>query len=163
MDLSLAMLELAVNSLDAGATLVAIRLKAGRTSRLEVRDNGSGMDKATLAKALDPGFSGKGGNGLGLYRLAQAAGQSGGSLKIRSKEGKGTKVTLTVKGAKAGDIAASLAAIADDGSDFDLKARIGGKRLRLRTARVRRELGGMSICDPRAIVAIKKYVNENLR
>ena len=51
MDLSFALLELASNSLDAGATLVKIRLRVGRRAYLKVSDNGRGMDGETLKKA----------------------------------------------------------------------------------------------------------------
>ena len=47
MDLSFVLLELALNSLDAGATLVKATLKVGRRATLKVKDNGAGMDRET--------------------------------------------------------------------------------------------------------------------
>lgn len=161
MDVSLALLELVINSLDAGATLVRIDLAAGRRVKLKVADNGRGMDSSALKRACEKGFSQKGGSGLGLYKTKLAAEEKGGSLKIRSKEGKGTTVVVRASGAEIGDIASSLAATMGDGSDIVLRARVGKKRIKLDTRRVRKRIGDMS--SPRAIAAVKKYVNENLK
>ena len=62
-----------------------------------IKDDGKGMDKETIKKALDPFFSTKDGKkiGLGLALLSQAAQQTGGDLKIDSRQGKGTKVTAS--------------------------------------------------------------------
>ncbi len=62
-----------------------------------IKDDGKGMDKETIKKALDPFFSTKDGKkiGLGLALLSQAAQQTGGDLKIDSRRGKGTKVTAS--------------------------------------------------------------------
>lgn len=162
MDLSIVLLELVVNSLDAGASLVRIDLKAGRRVWLRVRDDGRGMDSSALKRASEKGFSQKGGSGLGLYKIEQTANANGGSLKIRSKEGKGTTAIVRANsGMETGDIASSLAAAMGDDSDIVLRARVGKKRIKLDTRRARKRLGDMS--SLRAIAAIKKYVNENLK
>ena len=64
-----------------------------------IEDNGKGMNKEMVKKALDPFFSTKNGKdfGLGLSLLAQAAQQTDGDLKIDSTEGVGTKVTAVFK------------------------------------------------------------------
>ena len=64
---------------------------------------------------------------------------------------------------EAGDIASSLAALLDNDTDIFLRAFIGSKRVKFDSKRARRKLGGMAIADPKAIVAIKKYINENLK
>ncbi len=60
-------------------------------------DDGTGMDEATLAQALDPFFTTKeigSGSGLGLSMVHGFAAQSGGTVRIRSKPGVGTTVEL---------------------------------------------------------------------
>ncbi len=77
---------------------------AGEGPSLNVEDNGQGMDQATLAKCLAPGFTTKQGNalahgvnsgmGLGLAFLAGTLERMGARLAIESKLGKGTKVSI---------------------------------------------------------------------
>ncbi|MGZ6020112.1 MAG: PAS domain-containing protein [Phenylobacterium sp.] len=110
--LELAILNLAVNARDAmpdgGVLTIAGRretvapgegakLLPGDYLRLSVADTGSGMDAATLARAVEPFFSTKGigqGTGLGLSMAHGLASQLGGALTIASKPGLGTVVDL---------------------------------------------------------------------
>ena len=65
---------------------------------IRVRDEGVGMDAATLSRALEPYFStkGAGGNGLGLAMVQQIVREQGGALSLRSQPGKGTTVTVVL-------------------------------------------------------------------
>jgi PAS domain S-box-containing protein len=72
-------------------------LKPGRYIRLSVTDTGTGMDRTTLERALEPFFTTKPqdkGTGLGLSMAKGFAEQSGGALAIQSAPGRGTTVTL---------------------------------------------------------------------
>lgn len=74
-----------------------LRLEPGPYVRLQVRDNGQGMDEATLARAAEPFFTTKGvgrGTGLGLPMVHGLMAQSGGEMTISSELGKGTTVAL---------------------------------------------------------------------
>ena len=69
----------------------------GRYVRLSVADTGTGMDDATLNRAIEPFFSTKGvgrGTGLGLSMVHGLASQLGGGLAVTSKPGLGTCVEL---------------------------------------------------------------------
>ncbi|MCT8165188.1 MULTISPECIES: PAS domain-containing sensor histidine kinase [unclassified Pseudomonas] len=62
-----------------------------------VADDGIGMDGETLAKAFEPFFTTKpvgAGTGLGLSMIYGFAKQSGGQVRIESREGRGTRVYL---------------------------------------------------------------------
>ncbi|WP_279637212.1 ATP-binding protein, partial [Corallococcus praedator] len=75
----------------------APKLAPGRYVRLSVADTGTGMDEATLARAVEPFFSTKGvgkGTGLGLSMAHGLASQLGGALGIQSRPGLGTNVEL---------------------------------------------------------------------
>jgi len=68
-------------------------LAPGTYLRLGVRDTGTGMDAATLARAVEPFFTTKGpgrGSGLGLSMVQGLAQQSGGGLLLSSSAGAGT-------------------------------------------------------------------------
>jgi len=95
-DLSLHILDIAENAIAAGATRITIFINENDGRNLltiRVSDNGRGMSKETLRRALDPFFSTKGKKtGLGLALLAQAAEQCGGGLTIATALKKGTKV-----------------------------------------------------------------------
>lgn len=109
----LALLNLAVNARDAmpdGGT-IRIELKkaeqlsatdelaAGSYVVLTVADQGYGMDKETLKKAIEPFFSTKElgkGTGLGLSMIHGLALQLKGDLKLESTPGKGTTAELWI-------------------------------------------------------------------
>jgi signal transduction histidine kinase len=108
----LAILNLAINARDAmpvGGTLcISLHnrradsssppgLTAGDYVLVSISDTGTGMDDATLAQACDPFFTTKevgSGSGLGLPMVQGFAGQSGGTMQIRSKLGEGTTVEI---------------------------------------------------------------------
>jgi PAS domain S-box-containing protein len=72
-------------------------LAPGHYIRLDVADQGQGMDAATLARVTEPFFTTKPageGTGLGLPMAKGFAEQSGGGLAIRSAPGQGTTVSL---------------------------------------------------------------------
>jgi PAS domain S-box-containing protein len=110
--LEMAVLNLAVNARDAmpdggvlkiSAVRESVRtdrgskLRHGHYVRLSVADTGTGMDEATLSRAIEPFFSTKGigkGTGLGLSMVHGLALQLNGDLTITSRPGEGTSVDL---------------------------------------------------------------------
>lgn len=98
-----AILNLAINAshamLDGGTLTIDAQEKLDNNQRVvvvSVTDTGTGMDKLVLARAIDPFFSTKGlqGVGLGLSMVHGFIGQSGGRMTIRSAPGLGTVVEL---------------------------------------------------------------------
>lgn len=125
--LELALMNLAVNSRDAmpnGGTLtISCRgestetgtlppnLSQGDYIRIDVADTGEGMSEATLAKAMEPFFTTKGvgkGTGLGLSMVHGLTAQCGGAMRITSRVGRGTTVSLWLPAANAGDLMHTL-------------------------------------------------------
>lgn len=101
-DLSLHVLDIVENSLAAKARKVAIRIEERRSRDrrvLEIADDGRGMGRRRLARALDPFFTTRTTRriGLGLPFLAQAAEATGGKLRLSSEPGRGTRVRATFR------------------------------------------------------------------
>jgi signal transduction histidine kinase len=99
-DLSLHILDIAENSLRAGAQNVGIRLvedNDNNTLILEIEDDGQGMDEDILKNAADPFFTTKEGKkfGLGLSLLSQAAEEAGGMMRVEKRAVKGTRIVAT--------------------------------------------------------------------
>ncbi len=99
-DISLHLLDVAQNALAAGASRVEIRIfeePKEDVMKIEIKDNGCGMDERAVKLALDPFYTTKPGKrvGLGLPLLAQAAREAGGGIEIQTAPGKGTAVIAT--------------------------------------------------------------------
>lgn len=95
-DLSLHILDIAENSLNAGAKNIRVKLvEKYETLILEIEDDGKGMEEDILLKAKDPFFTSKKGKrvGLGIPFLSQAAEETGGNLKIERRTEKGIRIT----------------------------------------------------------------------
>jgi signal transduction histidine kinase/FixJ family two-component response regulator len=71
-------------------------LPAGEYISITVVDTGVGMDQDVERRALDPFFTTKGasGSGLGLSQVQATVDESGGAVRIRTRPGQGTCVTL---------------------------------------------------------------------
>jgi signal transduction histidine kinase len=107
--LELVILNLAINSRDAmphGGRLTVATKNMGVSDRplapreyvaISVSDTGSGMTQEVAAKAFEPFFTTKPvgqGTGLGLSQVLGFAQQSGGEVRIDSRVGEGTTITI---------------------------------------------------------------------
>lgn len=99
-DISLHLLDIAENALAAGADRVEIRIfeeSGENVLRVEIKDNGCGMDREAVSQVLDPFYTTKSHKrvGLGLPLFAQAAREAGGNIEIHTVSGEGTAVCAT--------------------------------------------------------------------
>jgi len=99
-DLSLHLLDLAQNSITAGASLVTIRLTLGEDGWLTMvlKDDGKGMSPELLSRVTSPFATTRTTRkvGLGIPMMMENAEKAGGTLKLESEVGKGTVMTVTM-------------------------------------------------------------------
>ena len=173
-DLSLHILDIAENAIAAGATRVTILVNENEArDRLTIRvaDNGPGMSRATLRRALDPFFSTKGkATGLGLPLLAQAAEQSGGKVEVATAPGRGTRVLagfrfshidrppLTRMAATLSTLILGHAEV-----DFRYRHRRNGRVFRFGGGPLARSLRSSAGTDPALIAAVTRGLRAGLK
>ncbi len=99
-----AILNLAINARDAmpggGELVLTTQLEEDGSVVICVRDQGTGMDEETIARATEPFFTTKPvgtGTGLGLSQVYGFVSQVGGTVDIWSTPGAGTVVRLLFK------------------------------------------------------------------
>jgi len=99
-DLSLHLLDLAQNSITAGASLVTIRLALAEDGMLtmELADNGKGMSPELLERVTSPFATTRTTRkvGLGIPMMKENAEKAGGTFRLESEEGKGTTLTCSM-------------------------------------------------------------------
>jgi hypothetical protein len=96
-EIALHILDMAENSIQAGADRIQIALVKEETSgllKVRMEDNGRGMSPEEKDRSLDPFFTSRTTRrvGLGIPLIRQHAEMSGGGLHMFSLKGKGTRV-----------------------------------------------------------------------
>jgi anti-sigma regulatory factor (Ser/Thr protein kinase) len=171
-DLSLHVLDIAENSIAAGAQHVEIRVQESqREDRLsiEIIDDGRGMSNEMLQKATDPFFTTRTTRrvGLGLSLFEQAAERAGGEFKIASSPGAGTKVTgifqySHVDRQPLGDMEQTLLALIVGNPQIELNYlhQADDSQVSFSTREIKAQLGEAPINSPQGISAVRKSLEE---
>jgi anti-sigma regulatory factor (Ser/Thr protein kinase) len=171
-DLSLHVLDIAENSIAAGAQHVEIRVQESqREDRLsiEIIDDGRGMSEDMLQKATDPFFTTRTTRrvGLGLSLFEQAAKRAGGEFKIASSPGVGTKVTgifqySNVDRQPLGDMEQTLLALIVGNPQIELNYlhQADGSQVSFSTREIKAQLGDIPINSPMGISAVRKSLEK---
>jgi hypothetical protein len=172
-ELSLHILDVLENAMEAGATRVELNIdedvNADRLT-IDVRDNGRGMDAATAGRVLDPFFTTRTTRhvGLGLPLFAAAARRCDGDLRLQSVAGQGTLVTATfrhshIDRAPLGNLTDSLLAflLSERGAvDLCYRHQANGRTFQFDTAAIQAELGEVPLSHPQAREWLYKYIAE---
>lgn len=171
-ELSLHLLDLLENSLEAGATELSIDISEDtRADRLviEVQDNGQGMTAETARQVTDPFFTSRLTRrvGLGLPLLAAAAERCGGCLKVDSEPGKGSRVRaefgLThIDRAPMGDLASTLLSVIlhDPSPRVRFRHRVDDRSFSFDTNELLAALDGIPLSHPAVWQWLKEYLAE---
>ena len=171
-ELSLHLLDIAQNSIAAGARHVDLTVEGGGGSlSLTVADDGRGMSPEFLAAVTDPFTTTRTTRkvGLGLPLLGLAAEQTGGALRVESQLGAGTTVTAVfhsdhIDCPPLGDTASTVALLAQglpEGMELTYTRRTGRGEFRFDTAEIRAVLGpDVPLSEPEVAQWMRAYVAE---
>ncbi len=117
-DLSLHILDILTNSVEASASIVELQIKEDLVKdilSIRILDNGKGMDNDVVSKVCSPFYTTRYTRkiGLGLSLLKMKAEECEGFLKLESYKNKGTKVYTEFKNSHwdkppLGDIASTI-------------------------------------------------------
>lgn len=167
-EISLAILDVALNSVDAGATDVEIAVVWTESGlSFTVTDNGEGMDESTLKKAAERGVSFKGSSGLGLALVKEDAESCGGELKIISQKGNGTTVEASFCGSPKdiplGNLGATYVALIDDGYEVMLRINAFGTTKEYYSRELKSSFGIAALQASGTLRLIREDINKFIR
>ncbi len=172
-EISLNILDIAENSVKAGAALTEITVEADEKADLLtviIKDNGCGMSGEQINKVIDPFYTTRTTRkvGLGVPFFKESAETAGGDFSITSKIGEGTTVKATyqlshIDRMPMGDICATMHTLITMHSEIDFNYKINGNGFVLDTREFREILGGISFAEPEVSNYIRDFLRENTK
>ena len=172
-ELSLNVMDVAQNSVVAGATLITIRvIENGSHLEIAIQDNGCGMTEEQVRSVVDPFYTTRTTRkvGLGVPLFKMQAELTGGDLTVTSKEGEGTEVVATfdtshVDMIPIGDMESTILLLVTCNPDTDFvycRSR-DDRSFTLDTRELRVVLGDdVPLNAPDVAMWIKEFLQENL-
>ncbi len=172
-ELSLNILDVAQNSITAGASLITIEVNENtvdHTLLIGIYDNGKGMSEEQVRSVIDPFFTTrttrKVGMGIPLFKMA--AEQTGGNLEIKSELGVGTEVrayfkTDSVDFTPLGDVASTVQMLITMNTDRDFlyKHSVDGKDFIADTREIKGILGDVPLDTYEVSQWLIEFIKEN--
>jgi hypothetical protein len=175
-ELSLNILDVAENSVKAGADLTEILIEEdGNRLTLIISDDGCGMSEEVLKSVTDPFYTTRTTRnvGLGIPLLKLAAEQTGGSLEIKSQtaeaslDGHGTEVKAVfdkshIDFTPLGDIVSTITTLIQGHPDTDFLFRHtkGDREASVDTREMREVLGDVPLDSYEVIKWVEEYLQE---
>ncbi len=172
-ELSLNILDVAQNSITAGASLITIEVNENtvdRTLLIGIYDDGKGMSEEQVRSVVDPFFTTrttrKVGMGIPLFKMA--AEQTGGRLEIKSELGIGTEVrayfkTDSVDFTPLGDVASTIQMLITMNTDRDFvyKYTVDDKEFVADTREIKEILGDVPLDTYEVSQWLIEFIKEN--
>ena len=172
-ELSLNVLDVAQNSVSAGASLIEIGVAedtAADRLTIVIKDNGCGMTAEQVQKVIDPFYTTRTTRkvGLGVPLFKMAAEMTGGSFNIESTPNVGTTVTAVFVPSHLdcmplGDITATVCSLiqCNPDRDFCYTYSWNGSSFSADTRQFRQVLEGIPLNSPEVINFISEFIEEN--
>ena len=171
-ELSLNILDIAQNSIVAGASLTEILVEENTTEKtllIGIYDNGKGMTEEQVRNVQDPFFTTrttrKVGMGIPLFKMA--AEQTGGSFSIKSQPGVGTRVearfkTDSIDFTPLGDMSSTIATIVcmNEDKDFIYTRVVDDAEFKFSSADIKTVLDGVPLSEPSVMSWVEGYISE---
>ena len=170
-ELSLNILDVAKNSVTAGATKIEILVEeTPEQLAITITDNGCGMTPEFVKRVTDPFTTTRTTRkvGMGLPLMKMEAQMSGGDLSIESTVGEGTTVTSwfdpgNIDMPPLGDLTSSITTLIQGSPDIDFvfTHRTPAGEYTLDTGEIRQIMGDISLSEPEIIAWLTDYLHEN--
>ena len=174
-ELSMHILDIAMNSISAGSKLIEITIEESKVRNLIkiiIKDDGCGMSDDTIKKVTNPFYTTRTTRkvGLGIPLLKEACERCNGYLNINSEVGKGTLVECAferdnIDRAPLGNMGDTVMTIINCLEDCELLYNYltDEKTFVLSTVELRNILDGADIKSSDIMLWIKEYVSENMK
>ncbi len=172
-ELSMHILDIAENSISAGANFIDISIKEDyKRDILEIciKDNGKGINGRILKKIDDPFFTTKSKKvGLGISLLKETCDMCDGSLAIDSSLGKGTLIKAKLRLdhidlPPLGDMVTTIIALILRGNvDIRYSHKVDEKKFFFDTGKIKEELEGVPINHPKVLNYLKEEIEKGLK
>ena len=176
-EISLNILDVAQNSVTAGASLTEISISIDTSEdvlAVSIKDNGCGMSEETIQKVTDPFYTTRTTRkvGLGIPFLKMAAEITGGSFTIASSQGEDDHGTVTtarfvyssIDRMPLGDIAGTMTSLIgpNPNLEFVLNFQCDGAGFVMDTREFKAVLGDIPLSEPQVLAYIQGFIEENL-
>lgn len=175
-ELSLHVLDIARNSIEAGAGEIEIKVVENTGEDIfsfSVIDNGPGIEEDLIPVITDPFFTTKEKRkkvGLGLSLLKAATERCDGSLTIEASPGKGTTVTAVfrhshIDRAPLGDMPGTITALLTDPGVNGLiyEHEVDGKKFVFSLKELQNRSGSISLNSPAVLCLVRDYLEEGIK
>lgn len=174
-ELALHILDIAENSISAGANQILIRVEENLAADrliIQIEDNGRGMDAETVARITDPFITSRTTRkvGLGIPFFKAAAEACEGTFKIQSQQGKGTLVKATFKHSHIdrmplGDLTGTLMTLIIGSPEIHwvFEYKIDQQHFIFDDCPIKETLMGVSLSEPVVMKFIRNLIKEGIQ
>lgn len=174
-ELALHILDIAENSISAGASQVSIVIIENTVDdvlHIIIEDNGKGMDAEMVEKIIDPFTTSRTTRqvGLGIPFFKAAAESCNGSFLVESKLGIGTKIEAIFQRSHIdrmplGDIAATFHTLIIGTPDVNwlFKYRFNNESFSFDDQPIKEALDGLSLSEPSVMKFIRELISEGVQ